>query len=90
MNRALHELIQSPEGVLTLCAAVLAGVVIGVLIMALLDWAEGRTRARLQRQRAMAPRIRSEIIATETPRRRPVRGHSREDAEKPESERKLA
>jgi hypothetical protein len=73
MTRALHELIQSPEGVLTLCAAVLTGLVVGVLMMAFLDWAEGRTRARLQRQIAMRPRIRSEIIASETPRQRLVR-----------------
>jgi hypothetical protein len=54
MTRALHELIQSPEGVLTLCAAVLTGLVIGVLMMAGLELAERRLQARLKRDAGKA------------------------------------
>jgi hypothetical protein len=49
MTRALHELIQSPEGMLLICAAVLTGLVVGILMMVALDVAERLLQARLKR-----------------------------------------
>ncbi len=82
MSPALQSAMTSPEGIITLCAGLVAGVLIGVLLMAALDRLERAERTRLMKQRAAIPRRHSEIIAPETPLQRLVREaeHERKSA----------
>lgn len=80
MSPAMHDIIQSPHGILLICASVMIGFVIGVAIMALLEWLEARMRARLKRELDMKPRTRSQIIAPETPVQRLVREAEQHEA----------
>lgn len=69
----MQSLITSPEGIMILCFGVLLGVTVGVCIMAGIGHWEDRTRARIQREMAQRPRVRSEITAPESPLQRLVR-----------------
>lgn len=73
MSPALQSLITSPEGIITFCVGALLGVTVGVCIMAGIGHWEDRTRARIQREMAQRPRVRSEITAPESPLQRLVR-----------------
>lgn len=54
MSPSMHALIQSPQGMLMICASVLVGVCIGLVIMAAIGWWEHSTAARLRREMEQA------------------------------------
>ncbi len=85
MSPAMHDLIQSPEGILTISASIMVGFVVGVLIMILLEWLEDRARARLKREMAMRPRVRPEITMAESPLQRLVREAEQHEAQERKS-----
>jgi hypothetical protein len=50
MSPAMHDLIQSPQGILMICASMLIGICVGLVIMAAIGWWEHHTAARLRRE----------------------------------------
>jgi len=73
MSPALQQIVQSPQGVILILCSVVLGLCLGIIMMAGIEWLEARDHARRQREAAMKPRVRSEIIAPETPLQRLVR-----------------